>query len=96
MWNNKIDDHTTPLETKSIIELVEQAYRRGYDYSCNNAQKRGVNGELCSTRCIHYSDRNHATAESPDPDIIINQAKKINFVKMRKEGFTNRCSVWCR
>jgi len=86
MWNNKIDDHTTPLEKKTIIELVEQAYRRGYDYSCNNAQKRGVNGELCSTRCIHYSERNHATAESPDPELIIKQAKKINFVKMRKEG----------
>ena len=66
--------------------MLEQAYRRGYDYSCNNAQKRGVNGELCSTRCIHYSERNHATAESPDPDLIIKQAKKINFVKMRKEG----------
>lgn len=87
MWNNTISEKTTPLETKKIIELVEQAYRRGYEYSCNNAQKRGVNGELCSTRCMLYNKRNHVPDETPDPTLIINEAKKIDFVRMRKEGW---------
>ncbi len=74
-WNNR------SLDEGIIIEKVESAYNRRYNYGCND----NLRAKFCSTRCKHYARKD--VVETPKSfEELIEVTKKTNFLMELENG----------
>jgi len=75
-WNNR------SLDERIVIEKVEYVYEKKYKYTCKNRIMKAN----CSTRCHMYSSQTKVTGNIPNSLDLIEKAKQVDFVKLKKEG----------
>lgn len=74
-WNNM------SLDENIVLEKIESAYNRNYNYGCNDSLRL----KYCSPRCKHYESKD--VIETPQSfEELVESTRKIDFLKELEVG----------